>query len=264
MSTGMSGQRSPASLRIMSTSRVWDRTGSASWEVRLAIPTSRGASCCIRPPAERSTWGRSIRIWTLGMSMVRATVPEPPGSSGDSSRTHPSLRLKVLDLSSQESSPTTTGITWMPPLRAWALSPRGDAVASLQYSGGGNAPRRLVVESIDSAAIESSVLLPDCKHDGPLLFLSRTQLLAACGDLHSGEDPDRSHGRFTLTCPPRSCVPTSRSSLRSRPGSGASTTGNLDLGMLRSTTAPSKVRQLSTACPRTATDAGSGSIPRRR
>ena len=119
----------------------------------------------------------------------------------DSSRTHPSLRLKVLDLSSQESSPTTTGITWMPPLRAWALSPRGDAVASLQYSGGGNAPRRLVVESIDSAAIESSVLLPDCKHDGPLLFLSRTQLLAACGDLHSGEDPDRSYGVFHVDLP---------------------------------------------------------------
>jgi hypothetical protein len=58
-----------------------------------------------------------------------------------------------------------------------------------------------VVESIDSAAIESSVLLPDCKHDGPLLFLSRTQLLAACGDIHSGDYPERSYGVFHVDLP---------------------------------------------------------------
>ena len=151
--------------------------------------------------------GRAIHLGPVDPYMDAGTVHGSRDGSRaawlewDSSRAHPSLRLNVLELSAQQSSPTTTGITWMPPLRAWALSPRGDAVASLQYSGGGNAPRRLVVESIDSATIESSVLLPDCKHDGALLFLSRTQLLAACGELRSGDDADQSYGIFHVDLP---------------------------------------------------------------
>ena len=121
----------------------------------------------------------------------------------DGSRTPPRLRLKMLELSSQQSSPTTTGITFEPPLRAWAISPRGDAVASLQYSGVGMAPRRLVVESIDSAKIEFSALLPDCKRDGPLLFLNRTQLLAACGEISGGDYPDQTYGVFHIDLPSR-------------------------------------------------------------
>ncbi len=121
----------------------------------------------------------------------------------DSSRTPPRLRLKVLELSSQQSYPTTTGITFEPPARSWAISPRGDAVASLQQSGAGMAPRRLVVERIDSATIEFSALLPDCKSDGPLLFLNRNQLLAACGENSGGYYPDQTQGVFHIDLPSR-------------------------------------------------------------
>ncbi len=112
----------------------------------------------------------------------------------DGSRIHSSLRLYVLALTSQQATPTRTDITWKSPLPAWALSPRGDAVASLQHSGGENSPRRLVVENVDSAAIESSLLLPGCEHDGPLLFLNRTEVLAACGEIHGDLIPERWYG----------------------------------------------------------------------
>ncbi len=104
------------------------------------------------------------------------------------------LRLHVLDLVSAQATPRSTGITWKPPLRSWAISPRGDAVASLQPSGRENSPRRLIVENVDSATIESSVLLPGCEHDGPLLFLNRTEVLAACGEIHDDLTPERWYG----------------------------------------------------------------------
>lgn len=112
----------------------------------------------------------------------------------DGSRTHSSLRLHALELTTQQASPTRTDITWRSPLPAWALSPRGDAVASLQSSGDENSPRRLVVENVASAAIETSLLLPGCEHDGPLLFLNRTEVLAACGEIHGDLAPERWYG----------------------------------------------------------------------
>lgn len=144
--------------------------------------------------------GKSIRLGPTEQYMDSGEVKGARDGSRaawlewDGSRAHSSLRLQVLDLASPQATPSETGITWRPPVREWALSPRGDAVASLQDSGGENSPRRLVVENVDSAAIESSVLLPGCEHDGPLLFLNRTELLAACGEIYNDVYPERWYG----------------------------------------------------------------------
>jgi hypothetical protein len=92
------------------------------------------------------------------------------------------VRLRVLEVRSSSTVPTPTRIAWTLPIGGWALSPNGDAVASLQSSGNGAGARRLVVESISTGAIEASVHVRGCKFDGPLLFLNRQEVLVACGE----------------------------------------------------------------------------------
>jgi hypothetical protein len=92
------------------------------------------------------------------------------------------VRLKILDTGQATPSSEPTPIAWKLPLGGWALSPQGDATASLQYSGDGAGPRRVVVESISTGAIEASIPVPGCKFDGPLLFLNRQEVLVACGE----------------------------------------------------------------------------------
>ena len=150
--------------------------------------TKRDAAFLVRFLLAPSS-GRTVRLGPVELKKTIAGVQLSRGGTRiawlewDGS-TSSIVRLHVLGIAKGEEAPKPTAITWRLPIGGWALSRDGDAVASLQRTGGSNDPRRVVVETIDSGAIEASILVPDCKVDGPVLFFNRREVLVACGERH--------------------------------------------------------------------------------
>ncbi len=106
--------------------------------------------------------GSTIVLWELD-----------PGAAG-------SLRLHKLATDAQPLVATPTPITADRSAERWALSPNGRSIAMVERTGTNQDPKRLVVYTILTGAVEASILIPACQWRGNILFVSSREVLVPC------------------------------------------------------------------------------------